>query len=699
MNTTGIGAAVLTAMTATLSRSATTQDAERATHGDEAATPQLSYERRAGDVTLHQYQLGCLSQLTYLIASGGEALVVDPQRDVDHYLRDAQALGAHIRYVALTHTNADFVAGHTELAARASAQILISAESGSQFPHRDMQPGDVVTLGSARIEFIATPGHTLDSMSLLVHVPRTDPSVEADPLWVLTGDALFIGSIGRPDLAQGTVSPMTLAGKAWDSVQRFRTLPDATIVLPAHGAGSLCGAHLSPDTTSTIGREKATNPYFLVRSRAAFVARDVSDLPPAPQYFAWNVALNRKGPPVVDWTDEMPRALAPAEVGDAIRGGAWIVDLRDARAYAAAHLEGAINVSVRGRLDTWTGIVIPFDAPLVLVGSADEVREAAFRFKRIGFDRVVGHLATDIEGARAAGLDVRTTELVRPAVLADRIAHGTEPMIVDVRTSEEIAELSIGQYAHIGLTDWKRFGEVLERDQPVIFVCNSAYRSSMAVGLAERLGLTQVGSLEGGLDAWLDAGLPAYGSAPVCAAPRAVAPSDVPAAAVRTTAIDASSVRAIPASTVFDLPEPIEPAQLATLLLDQPQSMAVIDVRPAWQYADYHVPGAVNVQMDALVAYVSALPKNARIVLADRDGTIAWAVAGALSVEFGADARPLRVLAGGTARFWRDVEIAGNAPSAATKTQPTPGARAVPATAPPNTTPAKPVAKKRSAGC
>ncbi len=677
----GLGAVALTVLLATVGRAAP-QDAERATHGDDATTPQLSYERRAGEVVLRQYQLGCLSQLTYLIASRGEAMVVDPQRDVEHYVRDAQELGAKIRYVALTHTNADFVAGHTELAAREGATILISAESGSQFLHRGMRDGAVVPLGAATIEFISTPGHTLDSMTVLVHVPKVDAGVEADPLWAMTGDALFIGSIGRPDLAQGTVSPTALASKAFDSILRFGKLPDATIVLPAHGAGSLCGAHLSPDTTSTIGREKATNPYFQIKSRAAFVARDVSGLPPAPQYFAYNVALNRKGPPVVDWTDEMPRALAPSGVRAAIEGGAWVIDLRDARSYSSLHLEGSVNVSVRGRLDTWTGIVIPFDAPLVLVGSPAEVREAAFRFKRIGLDRVAGYLATDLEAARAAGLSVRTTELVPPAVLAERIARGTEPILVDVRTVEEHAELAIGEYAHIELTDWKRFGDVLDRDMPALFVCNSAYRSSMAVGLAERMGFSQVASLEGGLDAWLDAGLPVYGTAPVCAGPICPA-SGAPAEIVADS-------KAATAGGAFEVPEPIEPALLAALLLDQPQNYAIVDVRPAWQYREYHVPGAVNVDPASVLAHVKALPKNARVVLVDRDGTSAWAVAGAVSAVL-PEARALRVLAGGTARFWRDVEIAGQAPPAAQGAQPVPAAAPAPS--------AKPAAKKRSAGC
>jgi glyoxylase-like metal-dependent hydrolase (beta-lactamase superfamily II)/rhodanese-related sulfurtransferase len=684
------GTVALAVLLASVSRRSLAQDAEQASQMEVAAAPQLSYERRAGEVVLRQYQLGCLSQLTYLVASRGEAMVVDPQRDVEHYVRDAKTLGARIRYVVLTHTNADFVAGHTELAAREGAEILISADSGSQFLHRGMQDGDAVTLGAATIEFIATPGHTLDSMSVLVRVPKAEAGVEADPLWAMTGDALFIGSIGRPDLAQGSASPMALAGLAFESVQRFRALPDATIVLPAHGAGSLCGAHLSPDTTSTLGREKATNPYFQMHSRAAFVSRDVSGLSPAPQYFAYNVAINRKGPPVVDWTDDLPRALGPSAVRDAIAAGAWVIDLRDARSYAGLHLEGSINVSVRGRLDTWTGIVIPFEAPLVLVGSPAEVREAAFRFKRIGLDRVVGYLATDLEEARAAHLSVRTTELVAADALAKRIARGTEPILVDVRTAEEHAELAIGEYVHIDLTDWKRFGDVLDREVPVLFVCNSAYRSSMAVGLAERLGFLQVASLEGGLDAWLDKGLPVYGTASVCmgtVCPVPGAPTEDPAAFKTAGASDASGT--------FELPEPIEPAQLAALLRDQPLNYAVVDVRPAWQFSEYHVPSALNIGPDKLLAHVKSLPRNARVVLVDRDGTIAWALGGAVSAALGPESRLLRVVAGGTARFWREVEVSGQAPPV------TQGAQATSAAAPssPSALPAKPETKKRSAGC
>lgn len=659
------------------------QDAERLTHGDEAASPQLSFEVKTRGIVLRQYQLGCLSQLTYLIGSQGEAVLVDPQRDVEHYLRDAQALGLTIKKVILTHTNADFVAGHTELAQRLGAEILISADSHSQFRHTPLHDGDRIAIGSISIEAWATPGHTLDAMTFLVRAPAT----AAQPAWALTGDTLFIGGIGRPDLVGGDVTPVILAEKAWDSITRLKTLPDDVKVLPAHGAGSLCGAHLSPETVSTIGAEKATNPYMRPQSRAQFVSQVVSGLPIAPQYFRHNVALNRAGPPIVNWTAELPPARTPAEVANAVKGGAWVLDLRDAREYASGHVTGAVNVAVRGRLDTWTGTVVPFDADLVLVGSDAEVREATFRLRRIGFDRVSGHLVGGMDAWRAANQPVRTSGILTPKDLAARIASGTEPMIVDVRTKDENAEMRIGDYADIPVTEFEKFGRVLDPSQPVVMVCNSAFRSSMAVGLAERQGFEHVASLEGGLDAWLTAGLPVYGSASLCAAPVCPTSTAETSAPVAT----AKEVSAAP----LVLPEPMDASALARGLAERPDLYAVFDVRPAWQFAEFHVPAAVNVEPAALVERVRALPAGVRAVIVDRDGTMAFAVA---ALAQAADAnRSVRALLGGTIAWWRG-ESSGSSGTAAM-----PASAVVPAAAPaampvPAAT-TKPAPKKRSAGC
>ncbi|MBL9076234.1 MAG: MBL fold metallo-hydrolase [Planctomycetes bacterium] len=635
------------------------QDAERAAHTDSAATPQVAYEASGPGWTLRQYQLGCLSHLSYLITAGGEAAVVDPQRDVDHYLRDAAAAGAEVRHVLLTHPHADFVAGHTELAHRTGAEIAVSALANAGFPHRALGDGDRVEFGGVSFEAWSTPGHTPNATTFLLRVPG-----RSEPAFALTGDTLFVGSIGRPDLLD--VPPAELAAASWRSVQRLKQLPDATIVLPAHGAGSLCGAHLSPETTSTIGREKATNPYLRIASEATFVANVISHQPVAPAYFAFNVELNRKGPPLVEREVALPAVLPTAELRRLLGAGAWIVDLREEPAYAAAHVTGAIHIALRGRLDTWTGIVVPFADPLLLVGDDAEVGEGAFRLRRIGYDRIAGRLTADPDSWRAAGLPVRSSKVVTPQELAAAMQAHTEPLIVDVRSADEYADLRLGDVGNIPVTESHRFAKVLDRNAPIVMVCNSAYRSSMAVGLAERLGFVDVRSLDGGLDAWVAAGLPTTGRM----------------AKATTTAVAGGALR---------LPEPIDAVLLAKVLLDQPAAYAVVDLRPAWQFAEWTVPGAKNVAADDLAAHLATLPADARVVLVDRDGTLAFAVAGALMN--GRTDRVLRVLLGGAIAFHRGVVLGGGAPPAAMPA----AAPASTPTTPPTQTPTP--AKKRSAGC
>lgn len=634
------------------------QDAERAAHGDTAATPQVAYEASGSAWTLRQYQLGCLSHLSYLIVSDGAAAVVDPQRDVDHYVRDAERLGARITHVLLTHAHADFVAGHTELAHRTGARVAISALAGAEFEHVGLRDGDRLTVGKVVFEAWHTPGHTPNAMTFLVRAPGAD----VDPAFALTGDTLFVGGIGRPDLLD--VPPAELAAQSFASVQRLKTLPDGTLVLPAHGAGSLCGAHLSPETTSTIGREKATNPYLRLASEATFIANVISHQPVAPQYFAFNVELNRKGPPLVARESTLPPVLEPSALQALLTKGAWIVDLRDQQAYARGHVEGAVNVALRGRLDTWTGIVVPFDADLLLVGSDDEVREGTFRLRRIGYDRIAGRLAADPEAWRRDGLTVRQSKLISPKELHAAMRAGTEPLIVDVRTADEYSDLRLGDVGNIPVTQSDRFAKVLHRDARVVMVCNSAYRSSMAVGLAERLGFRDVASLDGGLDAWLDAGLPVIGR---------MAGGQGPAAA--------------PAAGKLSLPEPIDASMLAKVLLEQPGSYVVFDLRPAWQVAEWTVPGAVQVAPDAVAGKLAAVADGQRVVLVDRDGSLAWAVGGAVMAQ-----RPgtvLRVLHGGLQTYHRTVVLGGGGtmPAAAAPAAPSP------------TPSAPPAAKKRSAGC
>ena len=640
------------------------QDAERATHGDEASSPQVTHEAKGDGWSLRQYQLGCLSHLSYLLVAGKEAAVIDPQRDVGHYERDAAAAGAKITRVLLTHPHADFVAGHTELAHRHGAEIALSAASNAAFPHRALKDGDRVQLGAVSIEAWLTPGHTPNTMTFLVHAPGG----KADPAFALTGDTLFIGSIGRPDLLD--VPPAELAALSWDSVQRLKGLPDATEVLPAHGAGSLCGAHLSPDTVSTIGREKQTNPYLQIPTRSSFVANILSHQPVAPQYFAFNVEMNRKGPPLVERSEVLP-ALVDATAAKALLAeGAWIVDLRDQQAYAEAHVEGSVNVHLRGRLDTWAGIVVPVTAKLLLVGDDAEVKEGVFRLRRIGYDLVTGRMQPDAAAWRAGGLVVRATKGITPKELHALMQAGKEPVILDVRTADEYGDLRLGDVGNIPVTEHERFAKALGTEMEVVMVCNSAYRSSLAVGLAERHGMRHVRSLEGGLDAWIAAGLPTIGRMAPGAA-QAAAPAPVAGAAIT-------------------LPEPIDAPMLQKALLDQPAAYAVIDLRAAWQFAEWSIPGSANVATEAIAAHVDTLPKGRRVVLVDRDGTTAFAVAGALLAQ--QPERSLRVLVGGLQGYFRTAATGGPVEAAAPATAPA----AVPAT-----TQTKPAAapKKRSAGC
>lgn len=653
-----------------LAAPAMAQDAEKATHSDEASSPRISFEAKGANWSLRQYELGCLSLLSYLLVADGKAAVIDPQRDVEHYLRDAKALGATVTHVLLTHAHADFVAGHTELAQRTGAEIAISAMANAGFPHRGLRDGDKMTVGAATIEAWATPGHTPNAMTFLVRVP----GAKADPAFALTGDTLFIGGIGRPDLLD--VPPAVLAAQSFTSVQRLKTLPDDTLVLPAHGAGSLCGAHLSPETTSTIGQEKQTNPYLRMTSQTSFVANIISHQPVAPQYFGFNVELNRKGPPLVERSDTLPATMTGDEVRAQLANGGWIVDLRDQTAYGSAHVEGSVNVALRGRLDTWTGIVVPFAAPLLLVGSDAEVREGVFRLRRIGYDTIAGRLPADPASWRRDGLAVRSSKLVAPKELHAAMLAGTEPMIVDVRTADEYADLRLGDVGNIPVTDSDRFAKVLAKDVPVVMVCNSAYRSSMAVGLAERLGFRDVASLDGGMDAWLAAGLPTLGRQ---------APAATPAAA-------AAAPSATPRAGKLALPEPIDAAMLARVLLEQPTSYAVLDLRPSWQFTEWTIPGATNVATEAVVEHITKLPADRRIVLVDRDGTHAFAVAGAVMAS--QPDRLLRVLVGGLQGYFKNVVLGGGttptgatAPTAAPT--PTPAAPATATTSP----------KKRRAGC
>ncbi len=649
-------------------------DAEAATHGDEAANVQLvkETEQKAPDFVFRQYNLAVLSHYSYLIGSGGEAMIVDPARDIARYLKDAQELGLKITQVYLTHSHADFVAGHMELAKVTGAEIIANAATKAGYPHKAVVDGDAIAFGKVRAVIVTTPGHTPDGTCLYVYYPAS----ESNPRLVLTGDTLFIGSVGRPDLMGEGMSAAALAEMGFHSWKdKLSKLPDGTQFFPAHGAGSLCGAHLSDKPVSTIGDQRRENVYLQHKDLLSYVMAVIDGLPDAPQYFKHNAKMNHDGPSLVDWEKTTPPALSAADLLAQGQKGTWLVDVRDAKAFAVAHLQGAISIGVRGRFETWTGIMIPWGESFALVGSDDEVREAAFRLKRIGYDAPSGFLKGGVDAWKQANLPVGSLKLLKPHDLHQQMQAGTAPIVVDVRLPSEWMALRIGNVLNIPLnrmfTDSKR----LSKDMPVLTVCNSAYRSSMGASVLLKQGFKDVLNMEGGSEAWIAAGLPTLSAAG--AGHGAVA---APARAVR-------------------LPDRIAAAELKRMLMDLPGTFEIVDVRPAAQYTDFSLPSSMNADIADVISNPAYLNGVVPLVLVDRDGSLAMAAGGILSQK---TQRPIKVLYGGLEAYWNDsgapLPPAGAVPTSVPAVKPgapvpvprTPGA---PAPAAPETP------KKKSAGC
>ncbi|MDD5705803.1 MAG: rhodanese-like domain-containing protein [Kiritimatiellae bacterium] len=654
-------------------------DAEAASHGDEAATLQLVAETEIvePDFVFRQYNLGVLSHYSYLVASGGEILIVDPARDIQPYLDDAAKLNARITRVYLTHSHADFVAGHAELAKATGAKIYINKDTGAGFPHEPIADGGVIAFGRVKAVVMTTPGHTPDGTCLLLHTPADSPR----PRLMFTGDTLFIGSVGRPDLMGGSISAASLAALGFQSwTGKLSKLPDELPFYPAHGAGSLCGAHLSDKPVSTLGEQKRENVYLQHKDLHAYVTAVISGLPQAPQYFKHNAKLNHDGPPMLDWA-ALPSALAPAVAASNAAAGAWLLDVRDAAEFAAGHPAGAINIGVRGRFETWTGIMIPWGEPFILIGSDAEMREAAFRLHRIGYDAPAGSLKGGVAAWQQAGLPVRSVKLLQPVELFKLMQAGQAPVLVDVRLPAEWMGLRISEnMLNLPINELARESFRLDPAMPVMTVCNSAYRSSMGASVLQKVGFSAAMNLAGGSEAWIEAGLPTYGA----------------------DAHGTAGTASIPGVYV-NLPEAISPADLARRLMDLPGTLEVVDVRPAPQFAEFSIPGSRQAPVAQVMSDAAWLSDRRPLVIVCRDGSVSAAVAGALAQK---GARPIRFLLGGVARYYdeimRPAGIAAEAvpltPASAPRLAPAPASAPTP-TAPTAPTPVAPQARKRSAGC
>ena len=453
---------------------------------------------------LKQYYLGCLSHASYLIGDrrSGTAVVVDPQRDVDQYVREAAQEGCEIRHVFLTHFHADFLAGHLELRDRTGAVIHMGAKADAEFAFTPMAEQESLEFGSIRVTVLETPGHTPESISLLVYDLEKD---REHPGAVLTGDTLFIGDVGRPDLlASSGSSAGDLGRMLYESLHhKLLTLPDETVVYPGHGAGSMCGKHLSSETVSTIGVQRRYNYALQPMTPEQFVAMVTADQPEVPSYFAHDVMLNRQEHPTLDQTLE--RTLKPLAVDDVLKlgsGGAQLLDVRDTADYAGAHMVGSVNIPLSGRYATWAGTLLSRESPIVIIAEPGLEQEAAVRLGRIGFDHVAGYLDRGMQALDERPELIRRTNRITAATLAEQLTSPTPPTVIDVRTQKEWQEKHIDGSLNISLNHLQRRTEDVPTQRSVVVYCQSGYRSSIAASLLERRGVDGVADLVGGIAAW-----------------------------------------------------------------------------------------------------------------------------------------------------------------------------------------------------
>ena len=446
-----------------------------------------------------QFYVGCLAHASYLIGDGGEAVVVDPSRDVEMYLEEAAAHGLAITWVLETHLHADFVSGHRELAARTGAVIGMGARAGASFPHRALREGDTIHVGAVRIVTLETPGHTPESLSYVVFEHGGD----ARPAAVLTGDTLFVGDVGRVDILSSRLPVAELAGMMYDSLHgKLLALPDDTRIYPAHGAGSLCGRAMSAERWSTIGRERATNPALAPMSREAFVADVTRDVPETPVYFLHSRDTNRAGP-ALRAERPMPPSLPPAAAAARAAQGAIVIDTRPVADYAAGHVPGSLLVPLDGQYASWVGTLVRPEDPLVLVAEPARAEEAVMRLARVGYENVTGLLEGGVAGWPAAG---RALARIGNESIAEAVRAGRR--VLDVRRGPEWEAFHLEGATHIPLAQLPARAGELDRGAEWAIVCASGYRSGIACSVLERAGFARLVNAAGGMDAWQRAGLP-----------------------------------------------------------------------------------------------------------------------------------------------------------------------------------------------
>jgi len=461
-------------------------------------------------VILKQFYLPCLAHASYLIGDekSATAVVIDPQRDTDEYISFAAERGLTIKYVFLTHLHADFVAGHLELRDRVGAAICLGAAAKAAYAFRPFRDGDTLEFGRVRLMVLETPGHTPESISIVVY--DLDAS-DTEPNAVLTGDTLFIGDVGRPDLRAALGwSATDLGSMLYDSLHtKLLALPDTTLVFPAHGAGSLCGKAISKETVSTIGDQRRLNYALQPMSKEAFIHVVTADQPDAPAYFNYDAVLNSEERPTLD--QALAREMNPLSLDSVLEmqaSGAQILDTRDASEFASAHLAGSINIGLVGQYATWAGTVLDRTHPIVIIADPGRENESALRLGRIGFDHVAGYLKNGLQSLETQPELVAFTERLSAQFAAELMSASEPPVLIDVRAPRERDQKRIAESLAIPLNHLSENFATLPKNRTLLVYCAGGYRSSIAASLLQRSGFASVGEIAGGIVGWEAASLP-----------------------------------------------------------------------------------------------------------------------------------------------------------------------------------------------
>lgn len=457
-----------------------------------------------------QFYLPCLAHASYIIGDEetGTAAVVDPQRDTDQYIAFAAEHGLKIKHVFLTHLHADFVAGHLELRDRVDAKIYLGAAAKAKYAFTPLHDGEILEFGRVRLKILETPGHTPESVSILVYDLNAS---DTQPHAVLTGDTLFIGDVGRPDLrvALGW-SAKDLGGMLFDSLHdKLLPLPDQSLVYPAHGAGSLCGKAISKETVSTLGEQRRSNYALQPMSKEAFIQVVTADQPEAPAYFTYDAVLNSEERPTLD--QALAREMNPLTLDAVLElqaAGAQILDTRDATEFASAHLAGSINIGLVGQYATWAGTVLDRKHPIVIVADPGRENESAVRLGRIGFDHVAGYLQNGLKSLESRPELIATTERLSAQFAAEVLSSSQPPLAIDVRAPGEREQKFIAGSVSVPLNHLEENLGRIPKDRPLLVFCAGGYRSSIAASLLQRGGFDHVSEIASGMAGWEAAKLP-----------------------------------------------------------------------------------------------------------------------------------------------------------------------------------------------